>query len=375
MARLNPDALNLEERIVRTNKVQKTHKGGRTMQDPDSCARFVTSVLRGAEPRAAVAATAAWTPPVELPLGQYTDDSQLARELMLSYAACGAFDARDYASRLGELFATTGSSGPGGPPRKSAGASPAAWRGSRRRSWPRRRAMPARCGRRRSGCFITTSRRRSSTRRATSRRSPTRIRAAPPGRWQLPGRWRLALRPGPIVVESFLAELSEWVRQIDQSVAFDVYQLSAWGSLSPEAAATFMVRARLCPGSSTEWRGVSSYVVTSVLWSLYCFLRTPEDYLETIYTAIAAGGDADTTAAMAGAISGAHLGLGALPAAWTPHLTDRGQWTRDELVAVTERCYAASTRRHSYGTSARRRTARRRCSRATGGCSRWPPPP
>ena len=31
MARLNPDALNLEERIVRTNKVQKTHKGGRTM--------------------------------------------------------------------------------------------------------------------------------------------------------------------------------------------------------------------------------------------------------------------------------------------------------------------------------------------------------
>jgi len=31
MARINPDALNLEERVVRTNKVQKTHKGGRTM--------------------------------------------------------------------------------------------------------------------------------------------------------------------------------------------------------------------------------------------------------------------------------------------------------------------------------------------------------
>lgn len=76
-----------------------------------------------------------------------------------------------------------------------------------------------------------------------------------------------------------------------------------------------------------------------MLWSLYCFLRTPEDYLETIYTAIAAGGDADTTAAMAGAISGAHLGLAALPARWTPHLTDRGEWSRDELVAVTDRCY------------------------------------
>jgi small subunit ribosomal protein S5 len=31
MARIHPDTLNLEERIVRTNKVQKTHKGGRTM--------------------------------------------------------------------------------------------------------------------------------------------------------------------------------------------------------------------------------------------------------------------------------------------------------------------------------------------------------
>ncbi len=31
MARLNPDTLNLEERVVRTNKVQKTHEGGRPM--------------------------------------------------------------------------------------------------------------------------------------------------------------------------------------------------------------------------------------------------------------------------------------------------------------------------------------------------------
>lgn len=31
MARFNADSLNLEERVVRTNKCQKTHKGGRTM--------------------------------------------------------------------------------------------------------------------------------------------------------------------------------------------------------------------------------------------------------------------------------------------------------------------------------------------------------
>jgi small subunit ribosomal protein S5 len=31
LAKINADTLNLEERVVRTNKVQKTHKGGRTM--------------------------------------------------------------------------------------------------------------------------------------------------------------------------------------------------------------------------------------------------------------------------------------------------------------------------------------------------------
>lgn len=31
MAMINPDTLNLEERVIQTNKVQKTHKGGRTM--------------------------------------------------------------------------------------------------------------------------------------------------------------------------------------------------------------------------------------------------------------------------------------------------------------------------------------------------------
>src|SRR5580658_9845182 len=31
MALINPDTLNLEEHVIQTNKVQKTHKGGRTM--------------------------------------------------------------------------------------------------------------------------------------------------------------------------------------------------------------------------------------------------------------------------------------------------------------------------------------------------------
>jgi len=40
-----------------------------------------------------------------LPFGQYTDDSQLARELLQSYVACGEFDPSDYATRIADIFA------------------------------------------------------------------------------------------------------------------------------------------------------------------------------------------------------------------------------------------------------------------------------
>jgi ADP-ribosylglycohydrolase len=38
-------------------------------------------------------------------LGQYTDDSQLARELLQSYITCGKFDPQDYANRVAAIFA------------------------------------------------------------------------------------------------------------------------------------------------------------------------------------------------------------------------------------------------------------------------------
>ncbi|MDP7571364.1 MAG: ADP-ribosylglycohydrolase family protein, partial [Myxococcota bacterium] len=53
---------------------------------------------------------------------------------------------------------------------------------------------------------------------------------------------------------------------------------------------------------------IRPWVVTSVAWSLYSFLKTPWDFEETIYTAICCGGDVDTTAAMTGAIGGVYHG-------------------------------------------------------------------
>jgi len=64
------------------------------------------------------------------------------------------------------------------------------------------------------------------------------------------------------------------------------------------------------------------------------FCQSPENYWETICTAIAVGGHVDTTAAMAGAIRGAYLGQGAIPHQLANRLTDQGTWGLTELVRL-----------------------------------------
>lgn len=51
----------------------------------------------------------------------------------------------------------------------------------------------------------------------------------------------------------------------------------------------------------------------SVVTAITCFAQTPESFESVITNAIFLGGDTDTIAAMAGAISGAHLGVERLP--------------------------------------------------------------
>jgi ADP-ribosyl-[dinitrogen reductase] hydrolase len=63
-----------------------------------------------------------------------------------------------------------------------------------------------------------------------------------------------------------------------------------------------------------ETLGTGGYVVETVASALYCFLQSPSDFVNTVSSAVLGGGDTDTTAAVAGAISGAYNGLHLLPA-------------------------------------------------------------
>lgn len=84
---------------------------------------------------------------------------------------------------------------------------------------------------------------------------------------------------------------------------------------------------------------ISPCAVQAVCWALSSFLRHPDDPLECICAAIEGGGDADTTAAMAGSIAGARCGAACMPTWIRTRLTDRGGDGAEELASLVDELY------------------------------------
>jgi ADP-ribosylglycohydrolase len=117
---------------------------------------------------------------------------------------------------------------------------------------------------------------------------------------------------GPALVAA-AAGLAE---PVDAELARQVARLPSLLAMSEEGARAEILAlpgARR-PGGTPD--GVSVVATPTVLASLYALLRSPDDYLEVVRTALRMGGDVDTFAAIAGTVAGAHLGAAALP----PHL-------------------------------------------------------
>lgn len=82
--------------------------------------------------------------------------------------------------------------------------------------------------------------------------------------------------------------------------------------------------------------GVAAY--ESVPMALYCFLRHGESFEEAVHQAILIGGDTDTIASMTGAISGAYLGMEAIPQSWIDYIRE-DEWTPEAVQALADRLY------------------------------------
>lgn len=86
-------------------------------------------------------------------------------------------------------------------------------------------------------------------------------------------------------------------------------------------------------------RGVSGFISHTVPVALYAWLRHPDDFRAAVETAIALGGDADTTGAITGGLAGATLGEQAIPTDWIDGLAGWPQtvgWMRRLCVRLAD---------------------------------------
>ncbi len=275
--------------------------------------------------------------------GQYTDDSQLAREMMQSYAEVKTFDPSDYARRIAAIFDESRIVGRGLATER------AALRLIHGESWETAGCPPPSAG------------------------NGTAMRAAPAGLlyyddserlrqvaheqgWithqdprcsagsiMIAGAVALLVTAETVDPEALCGQLHEWSKDYDKDFAADLLRLPELIKYAPEKAVDGIKTAGKDPGYREYWPGISPFVVGSVLWSLYSFLRSPDDYWETVKTAIVVGGDVDTTGAMAGALSGAYLGLDAIPDHLARRIHDNNAWGYDDLIDLADRCYRIKT--------------------------------
>ncbi|NIO70483.1 MAG: hypothetical protein GTN71_16010 [Anaerolineae bacterium] len=77
------------------------------------------------------------------------------------------------------------------------------------------------------------------------------------------------------------------------------------------------------PSDAARRLGRSVAVHESMPFALYAFLRHPQSFEACLFCAILHGGDRDTLGAMACAVSGAYLGVEAIPLAWREKLENR----------------------------------------------------
>ncbi len=273
------------------------------------------------------------------PLGQYSDDTQLARELMISIVQNQAFKPQDYADRIASIFAENRIVGWGLATRESAERLiagvywqesgepfPSAGNGSAMRAAP-------------IGLFYYDN----PDKMIEAAKNQSIITHSDPrccaGSVTIAGATALAFQSDCIDINKFLDQIAAWTEDIDTTISEGLYAMQDWLELSPDDAVYYIANYGYQSGYVNDWDGISPYVISSVLWSMYAFLKTPDEYVESIRTAIEVGGDVDTTGAMTGAISGAYNGLSSIPRELIMLLNDQGEWGSDKLIELTNSLY------------------------------------
>jgi ADP-ribosylglycohydrolase len=269
--------------------------------------------------------------------GQVTDDSQLTRELLLSIEERGGVEPSHFAARIAQLVARE----------RLVGAGPGTTRVAKRLlrgvPWDRAGEPEPYTGNGAAmrvaplGVLWGADPERLHHAVVSQARVTHQDPRCAAGALAIATACAAGCRSDALDAGEFCLRVAAAVLPIDSRVAGAIEGLGRLAGCPPGEAIEYFQRANLEPDSAPEWWGVSSDVTSSVCWSLYAFLHSPDDYWQAICTAIWAGGDTDTTAAMTGGIVGARLGLSALPRNLILRLTDQGEWSGLELIQLAER--------------------------------------
>ncbi|MBW2341050.1 MAG: ADP-ribosylglycohydrolase family protein [Deltaproteobacteria bacterium] len=96
-----------------------------------------------------------------------------------------------------------------------------------------------------------------------------------------------------------------------------------------------LIKANTTPSFAAEQLGQTVAVHESMPFALFSFLRHPKSFEDCLFCAILHGGDRDTLGAMACAISGAYVGIKAIPESWIEKLENRS-YIEDLAVRLSE---------------------------------------
>ena len=300
---------------------------------PEVCAAYASEVFSSDDP-----------PPYRrgpFDFGQYSDDTQLARELALSLGTTKRFVPEDFSARVADLFANEKIVGRGqateaaarriiaGIPWDRAGTpAPSAGNGAAMRAGP--------VG------FLSVS--EAETIRVADDSARTthldmRSRAAAVLVALVVGD---AIRHGPTAcLPAWFEALARAVDAQDPLLANGIRKMPEWLRADPLTVGDEITRWSQPPLGAEHhferWHGISPFATPSVLYALFAYARAPADPEEVLHVAVAVGGDVDTVAAMAGAMVGAAVGLGGLTprlSRWAQLLNDRGAFGLEDLVTI-----------------------------------------
>lgn len=275
--------------------------------------------------------------------GQYTDDSQLARELLITYQQRRRFDPVSYADKIRFLFEENVVVGRG------IASDEAARRLTSGQSWETSGCPPPRAG---NG----TAMRAAPVGLMHPRDNKALTKAARDQSWithhddrctagsiAIAKATAMAAQAESIDAVAFVNDIAALMEPHHEHFASLMQKIPTWLELPPERAVAHVNMASYSGEEDHFWPGISPYVVPSVLWSVYAFLRAPASYWDAIAVAIGVGGDVDTIGAMTGAISGAYLGIDALPPVLSHLVHDHGHWGYDELCSLSADCHELAT--------------------------------